>query len=92
MQNDIQEIGFTKQDYKKYLAKGIGYDEYKQNMAADLALNPDMKTKEYINLNQRRMHRVEKTYTPSVEITEQVKNLKLKTYWLWRRFTIHTRL
>lgn len=82
MQNDIQEIGFTKQDYKKYLAKGIGYDEYKQNMAADLALNPDMKTKEYINLNQRRMHRVEKTYTPSVEITEQVKNLKLKTYWL----------
>ncbi len=71
-----------KADYKNYLQKGISYDQYKQLMAEDLALNHDLKIKEYINLNQRRMHRVEKTYIPSAEITTQVKNLKHKTYWL----------
>ena len=71
-----------KGDYKNYLQKGISYDQYKQNMAEDLALNSDLKIKEYINLNQRRMHRVEKTYIPSADIITQVKNLKHKTYWL----------
>ena len=51
-------------------------------MAEDLALNEDMKTKEYINLNQRRMYRVEKTYAPSAEIITRVKNIKHKIYWL----------
>lgn len=74
--------GLIKADYKNYLEKGISYNQYKQQMAEDLALNEDMKTKEYINLNQRRMHRVEKTYLPSAEIITQVKNLKHKTYWL----------
>lgn len=71
-----------KGDYKNYLQKGKSYIQYKQQMAADLALNDDLKIKEYINLNQRRMHRVEKTYMPSVEIITQLKNLKHKTYWL----------
>ena len=71
-----------KGDYKNYLQKGIGYDQYKKQMAEDLALNPDLKIKEYINLNQRRIHRVEMTYTPSPEMIKQVKNLKHKTYWL----------
>ena len=61
-----------KGDYKDYLQKGISYHQYKQQMAEDLALNADLKIKEYINLNQRRMHRVEKTYTPSSEIVTQV--------------------
>jgi Thioredoxin len=72
----------NKQAYKTYLDKGISYDQYRQNMAEDLALNLNLKIKEYINLNQRRMHRVEKTYIPSAEIITQVKNLKHKTYWL----------
>ncbi len=71
-----------KGDYKDYLQKGISYHQYKQQMAEDLALNVDLKIKEYINLNQRRMHRVEKTYTPSSEIVTLVNNLKHKTYWL----------
>ncbi len=71
-----------KGDYKNYLQKGISYDHYKQQMAEDLALNADLKIKEYINLNQRRMHRVEKTYLPAAEMITQVKNLKHKTYWL----------
>jgi hypothetical protein len=82
MTNAIEQKGLVKSDYKNYLAKGISYDEYKRNMAEDLALNADLKVKEYINLNQRRMHRVEKTYVPSAEIVTQVKNLKHKTYWL----------
>ena len=51
-------------------------------MTDDLALNADLKIKEYINLNQRRMTRVEKTYKISPELVEQVKKLKHKTYWL----------
>jgi hypothetical protein len=72
----------TKQNFENYLQQGIDYHLYKQQMAKDLSLNTDLKIKEYINLNQRRMHRVEKTYTPSAEIIAQVKNLKHKTYWL----------
>jgi thioredoxin-like negative regulator of GroEL len=72
----------TKGDYEKYLQKGINYSVYKHNMAEDLATNTDLKTKEYINLNQVRMARVEKTYTPSPEMVEQVTNLKHKTNWL----------
>jgi Thioredoxin len=82
MTNAIQQKRLIKSDYKNYLEKGISYDQYKRNMAEDLALNTDLKIKEYINLNQRRMHRVEKTYIPSAEIIAQVKNLKHKTYWL----------
>lgn len=78
----IQQKGLVKSDYKNYLEKGISYNQYKQQMAAGLALNDDLKIKEYINLNQRRMHRVEKTYIPSPEIVTQVKNLKHKAYWL----------
>ena len=51
-------------------------------MAEDLALNANLKIKEYINLNQRRMHRVEKTFVAGEAITEQVKNLQHKIYWL----------
>lgn len=82
MINTINKTNVKKIDIEKYLQIGISYKEYKQNMAADLALNPDFKIKEYINLNQRRMHRVEKTYVPSVAVREQIKNLKHKVYWL----------
>ncbi len=51
-----------KTDYAGYLQGGIGYQQYKQQLAEDHALNADLKIKEYINLNQRRMHRVEKTF------------------------------
>lgn len=82
MTNTIQQEELLKSDYKNYLQKSISYNQYKQQMAEDLALNTDLKIKEYINLNQRRMYRVEKTYTPSAEIISQVKGLKHKTYWL----------
>lgn len=71
-----------KADYATYLQRGIAYQQYKQQMAEDLALNADLKIKEYINLNQRRMHRVEKTFVPSAAITEQVKKLQHKIHWL----------
>lgn len=82
METLIEQKRLVKSDYKNYLEKGISYEQYKRQMAEDLALNADMKIKEYINLNQRRMHRVEKTYVPSAEMVAQVKKLKHKTYWL----------
>lgn len=82
METNVQRQYLLRSDYKKYLENGITYDQYKQQMAQDLALNADMKIREYIHLNQRRMHRVEKTYLPSSEIAAQVQALKHKTYWL----------
>ncbi len=72
----------TKADYKLYLSKGISYQQYQQQMAADLLLNPDVKMKEYISLNQRRMQRVEKTYIVSEALLQQIKKLKHTIYWL----------
>lgn len=71
-----------KADYEMYLQKGIGYNQYRQQMAEDLAVNADFKIKEYINLNQRRMYRVEKTFEISAELAAQIKNGKHKIYWL----------
>jgi len=71
-----------KNDYGRYLQKGIGYDEYKQKMAEDLVMNKDLKIREYIRLNQHRIHRVERTYQMSISLVDQVKKLKHKMYWL----------
>lgn len=78
----INNTSISNSDYKIYFQKGFNYNQYKQQMAEDLALNTDLQVKEYIHLNQRRMHRVEKTYNISAELTEQVKDLKEKAYWL----------
>lgn len=72
----------NKAAYQLYLSKGISYQQYQQQMAEDLALNPDLQTKEYINLNQRRMQRVEKTYTVSAALLQQVKKLQHKIHWI----------
>ncbi len=77
---EIKSIG--KSDYQNYLQKGIGYDQYKHQMTEELLYNPDTKIKEYINLNQHRMSRVEKTYAVSEVLAQQVKRLTHKTYWL----------
>jgi len=82
MTNSIHQRTLTRSHYKSYLEKGIDYHQYKIQMAEDLAVNEDMKTREYINLNQRRMYRVEKTYVPSADILKQLKELKHKAYWL----------
>ena len=71
-----------KQDYNNYILQGIDYSQYKIQMAEDFLSNKDEKIKEYIQLNQSRMHRVEKTYTISEEIINQLKTIKHKTYWL----------
>lgn len=39
-------VRLTKSDYQNYLQQGISYEQYKHNMAEDLALNDDLKTKE----------------------------------------------
>jgi Thioredoxin len=82
MTTGVKNSTIKKTDYAKYLQKAIDYNQYKQQMAEDLALNADIKIKEYINLNQRRMYRVEKTYHVPDRILEEVKKLKHKTYWL----------
>lgn len=71
-----------KSDYQFYIQKGIGYDQYKHQMAEDLLKNTDPKIKEYINLNRHRMSRVEKTYKVSAAMAQQVQSVAHKTYWL----------
>ncbi|MGG9960626.1 thioredoxin family protein [Ferruginibacter sp. SUN106] len=82
METVAKRKALKKADYAKYIQLGISYQQYKNNMAEDLALNTDSRTREYINLNQRRMHRVEKTFEISATLVTQIKNLKHKTYWL----------
>lgn len=71
-----------KSDYQAYLQKGIAYEQYKRQIAEDLLYNTDPRINEYINLNQHRMSRVEKTYSVSEALAQQVKRLTHKTYWL----------
>ncbi|CAN1546729.1 Thioredoxin [Flavobacteriaceae bacterium] len=79
-ENSVASI--TNLEYKEYFDNGISYAEYKEQMADDLATNSDIKIKEYISLNQHRMHRVEKTFAISDTLTQEVQLLKNKTYWL----------
>jgi len=82
MATEFKKNSIKEADYAAYIHKGIGYNQYKHEMAAGLAINEEIKIKEYINLNQRRMYRVEKTYNISDHLLTQVTNLKHKTYWL----------
>ena len=72
----------TNKEYNEYFDNGINYAQYKGQMAEDLVSNSDEKIKEYIALNQHRMHRVEKTFALSEKLKQEIENLKSKTYWL----------
>ncbi|MBF2709796.1 thioredoxin family protein [Flavobacterium soyangense] len=72
----------TTLDYKQYFREGILYAHYKEQMAMDFISNTDVQIQEYILLNQSRMRRLDKTYTPSKELQELLQNLNHKTYWL----------
>ncbi|CAN5375457.1 thioredoxin family protein [soil metagenome] len=82
MSTPIDSTTIRNSDYLNYLQKGVSYGVYKQQMASDLVLNEDSKTKEYIHLNQKRMQRVEKTFVAGTDISAQIKSLKHKIYWL----------
>ncbi len=73
---------FTPAEYKEYLDKSIDYNQNKRQMGENLALSSDLKLQGFINLNQRRMHNVEMSYTISNEFELVVKNIKQKIYWL----------
>lgn len=82
MTTENTSAAISKSDYKRYLEAGIDYDLYSLQLTADLLSNEDPTIKEYINLNKHRIHRVEKTYTVSPQLAEQVTELKHKMYWL----------
>jgi hypothetical protein len=72
----------TQAEYQLYLSKGIDYEVYKDNLAVDLVSNEDEKIKEYINLNQHRMNRVEKAYQISDELLQVLRELRQNAFWL----------
>jgi hypothetical protein len=39
----VYKKSLTRQDYKSYLQKGVSYQQYKQQIAEDQALNVDLK-------------------------------------------------
>lgn len=61
---------------------GVDYATYRQQVAAELVLNEDPVVQGYIEMNQIRMYRIEKTYMVSAELVEKVKRLPHKVYWL----------
>ncbi len=72
----------TQLDFKNYFQKGVGYEQYKIQMAEDLHSNSDAQLKEYIKLNTQRMQRVEKTYTVSDSLKHLLNQLTEKVNWL----------
>lgn len=82
MTSDIHITQLKKYEYRDYLDQAVDYAAYVQQMAEDLALNPDPKIKEYIHLNQRRMHRVEKTYEIGSGMQQQIDQLSKPIHWL----------
>ncbi len=82
MEAYLRQQDLINQDYGQYILQGIDYNQYKINMLEELHSNPDDTIRAYIKLNQSRMHRVENTYTLSEDITNQLKGLRHKRYWL----------
>ena len=78
----METASITKQEYKNYIKQGFDYKQYKIQMDEDFHSNEDEKITAYIKLNQSRMHRVEKIYTISGGILNQLQSLVHKTYWL----------
>ena len=69
MTTKVTNTTSNKADYATYPQRGIGYQLYTKQMAEDIAPNANLKIKGYINLNERRMHRVEKTCVAGEAIT-----------------------
>ncbi len=69
-------------DHSAYLAKAIGYVDYRRNMTAELASGAETKTAAYLPLNDSRMRRIERTYTPGPEAIEKLDALKGTLHWL----------
>ena len=82
METTDKKSELSKHEYQAYCDSAISYQQYKLNMAADLVSNTDEKIKNYIKLNQSRMHRVEKTYQISDAVLSNLNDLKHKSIWL----------
>jgi hypothetical protein len=80
-------LSLTEMHFSAYLAKGLPYQEYRQQMAQQLEhLQQDSlrdpKMLEYLLLNQQRMKRVEKTFSLSGSLLSLLSQLPEKTHWL----------
>lgn len=82
MTTEATSVALSIADYKAYLSKGIDYDTYVVNLADDALNNPDPEYKEYISMNQHRIHRVEKTYHVSDEMKQVLSALTHPIHWL----------
>jgi len=82
MTTEATSVALSIADYKAYLSKGIDYDIYVVNLADDALNNPDSEYKDYISMNQHRIHRVEKTYHVSDEMKQVLSALTHPIHWL----------
>ena len=78
----INSVVLNKTDYLAYVDRGIDYDTYMVNLAHDAIHNTDTKYNEYINMNQHRIHRVEKTYHMGDEMKSVLNSLTQPIHWL----------
>jgi hypothetical protein len=80
-------LSLTEIHFSAYLAKGLPYQEYRQQMAQQLEylqqdISRDPKMLEYLLLNQQRMRRVEKTFSLSGFLLSLLSQLPEKIHWL----------
>ncbi len=80
---EVKESILTAAEYRQYFETGITYEEYRSESSQTLeAYADDPKMKEYIAMNEHRMNRLDKHYSPSIEILNVLKNLSQTLNWL----------
>jgi hypothetical protein len=75
-------------NYKEYWEKGMSYRDYRAMI--DTLLLEDKTTGEnhseamldYTRMNVQRMKRIDKTYSPNMEMVDLLKDKDIKEYWL----------
>lgn len=82
MTTEVKSGVLTTTDYRAYTDKGIDYDTYKVNLANDAINNQDPQYKEYISMNEHRIHRVEKTYHMGDAMKNVLATLSQPIHWL----------
>jgi thioredoxin-like negative regulator of GroEL len=82
MEATAQRTPLTRFNYERYVESGVTYEQYKENFAAELALEDASEYAQYLPLNWQRMNRVEKNFHFNTDLQQALQQLYHRTYWL----------
>ncbi|MBF2709440.1 thioredoxin family protein [Flavobacterium soyangense] len=82
MENVTLQNSINPNDIKQYFKNGVSYDQYRKEMESGLESNQNDDMRNYIELNQHRMNRLDKKLALSQEMIQSINSLKEKIYWV----------